>query len=162
MIYLIADTHFGHRAICKYRPQFSSPEEHDEYVIERINSVVRKAREQLWILGDVCIKNPAYDFPKLLRRLHGTLHIITGNHDYLPVYNGFHVTTALVKKYGFWLSHCPIHPQELRGFYNIHGHVHYKTVDDPRYVNVCCENVDFRPVHIDEIRKASSAGGVFP
>jgi len=29
-------------------------------------------------------------------------------------------------------------------------------------VNVCCENVDYRPVHIDEIRKASSAGVVFP
>jgi len=160
MVFFIADTHFGHRAICKYRTEFSSPQEHDEYIISRINSVVKKAKHQLWLLGDICIKNSEYDFTTLLKRLNGTLHIITGNHDYLPAYEGYHVANALTKKYKFWLSHCPIHPEELRGVPNISGHVHYKTIDDPRYLNVCCEAINYTPINLDDVRSTFKERGV--
>ena len=59
---------------------------------------------------------------------------------------------GLFKKYGFWLSHCPVHPNELRHKKNIHGHVHNKTVDDDRYINVCCDVVNYTPVELDKIR----------
>ena len=139
MVYFISDTHFGHREICKYRPMFSSTEEHDEFIIENWNKVITKARQQIWVLGDMCIRNNRYDMNKLIHRLNGTINLITGNHCHMPYYryNGSIVLrNGLVKKYGFWLSHAPIHPEELRGKYNIHGHVHDKTLDDSRYFNL--------------------------
>lgn len=150
-VFFIADTHFGHRNICKYRPQFSCSDEHDELLIENWNSKITKKNQQVWVLGDVCIKNKYYDFDALLSRLNGTLHIIPGNHCYTPAYSKFHVAQSLVAKYGFWLSHCPIHPNELRGRKNIHGHVHNQTIVDNRYINVCCENIGYSPVDLDEI-----------
>lgn len=151
-VFFISDLHFGHKAICRYRPEFVTPKEHDEYIIEKWNSVVTKAKYQVWCLGDMCIKNKLYDFAKQIKRLNGTIHVITGNHCYLPAYQGLHIASGLTKKYGFWLSHCPIHPDELRGQYNIHGHVHRKTLNDRRYINVCCENVGYTPVDLEEIR----------
>ena len=52
----------------------------------------------------------------------------------------------------FWLSHCPIHPQELRGKYNIHGHVHHNNIPDKNYFNVCIEALNGLPIKLDEIR----------
>ena len=152
MVYFIADTHFGHRNICKYRTQFSNPAEHDEHIISRWNDKIKKKRCQVWVLGDFCIKNKYYDFDEIIGRLHGTIHVITGNHCYTEAYKNIHVAQGLVKKYGFWLSHCPIHPNELRGKRNIHGHVHTETIDDDRYINVCVDVNVYSPVHIDEIR----------
>ena len=53
----------------------------------------------------------------------------------------------------FILSHCPIHPSELdyRFKYNIHGHVHVKSLSDERYINVCCEAIDYKPKTIEEL-----------
>ena len=57
-----------------------------------------------------------------------------------------------VKYKEFWLSHAPIHPEELRDRINIHGHVHYKNIDDARYFNVSCENIGFKPISLENIR----------
>lgn len=153
-VFFISDTHFGHRAICKYRPQFKTAIEHDEYVIEKWNSVVIKAKYIVWVLGDMCIKNKLYDMDRIISRLNGNINLITGNHCYLPYYkhDKIKIMNGIYKKYGFWLSHCPIHPEELRGNRNIHGHVHYKTLNDDRYINVCVENIGYKPVELDEIR----------
>ena len=59
---------------------------------------------------------------------------------------------GFVKYKEFWLSHCPIHPNELRGKVNIHGHVHNKTIIDCNYFNTSCENVDFKPISLENIR----------
>lgn len=151
-VFFIADTHFGHRNICKYRSQFSSPQEHDELLISNWNKVVIKKKYQVWVLGDMCICNDKYNFDDLIKGLNGTIRIITGNHCYLPAYKNLRIETGLVKKYGFWLSHCPIHPQELRGHKNIHGHIHDKTIDDDRYICVCPEHIDYKPIELEEIR----------
>ena len=45
-----------------------------------------------------------------------------------------------------WLTHSPIHTDELRGKINIHGHTHFHCIDDTRYENVCMENIDYTPV----------------
>jgi calcineurin-like phosphoesterase family protein len=54
------------------------------------------------------------------------------------------------------LSHCPVHPQELtykRAHYNIHGHVHENSLDDPKYINVCAEMIDYTPVEFSKLIK---------
>ena len=157
MIFFISDLHFGHRNICKYRP-FKTPAEHDEYIIQQWNSVVRKKRCHVWVLGDMCIHNKAYDMDQLISRLNGNINLITGNHCHMPYYNHnkINVMTGIYKKYGYWLSHCPIHPVELRGKRNIHGHVHNKTLPDPRYINVCVENINYTPISLDQIRSIDS------
>jgi len=153
-VFFIADPHFGHRSICKYRPEFKTPEEHDEHVISKWNSVVKKRNHFVWVLGDMCIKNPKYDMKTLINRLNGTIFLITGNHCHLPYYQHpkIQIMPGVLKKYGFWLSHAPIHPQELRGHKNIHGHVHYKTIPDNNYINVCCEVINYIPLDLDDLR----------
>ncbi len=62
---------------------------------------------------------------------------------------------SLLSYKGHWLSHAPIHPMELRGKKNIHGHCHPylmtkevygETVVDDRYINVCVEYVGYTPI----------------
>ena len=98
------------------------------------------------------IKNKDYDFTKILNSLNGTIRLITGNHDDINSYPSSILERGLVKKYGFWLSHAPIHPDELRGFKNIYGHTHKNIIPDNRYINVCCENVGYTPISLEEIK----------
>lgn len=56
----------------------------------------------------------------------------------------------MVKYKNLWLTHAPIHPDELRGKKNVHGHCHGHILNDKRYINVCVEHAD-RPIPIEEI-----------
>ena len=84
-VYLIGDTHWGHKNAIKWREQFSTPEEHDEIIFDNIMSTVTK-RDTLWLLGDCIMDNQ-----------------------------------ALIK------------------------------LDDPRYFNVSCENINYTPINYQEI-----------
>lgn len=169
-VYFISDCHFGHRGIGKYRTQFSSHEEHDEFVFENIMSTVNK-RDTLWMLGDMFFDGEVLEkYGKRIAERAGYTHLILGNHDtdntyrrnnvgkFFDIFDSVH---GLHSKYGFWISHAPIHPDELRGKVNIHGHVHFATVSheykfgkviDPNYVNVCCENVNYKPICLQDIK----------
>ena len=53
--------------------------------------------------------------------------LICGNHDLdrigmKTVSQYYDEVYSLLKYKEFWLSNCPIHPDELRGKFNIHGH----------------------------------------
>jgi calcineurin-like phosphoesterase family protein len=76
--------------------------------------------------------------------LPGKKILIRGNHDTLPTLAYLHYfdeVYGLLKYKEFWLSHAPIHPDELRNKINLHGHVHYATIPDKRYFNCCPENL---------------------
>ena len=150
-VYFISDLHFGHNRITSFRPNFgSSSEEHDEILIERINQRVNK-RDKLYILGDIAFGQRGVDSFKRLNCRH--IEAIWGNHCDIKRLAPLVDKWGAFKKYKeFWLSHCPIHPQELRGRINIHGHVHNKEIDDDRYISVCVEACDGIPMSIDEIR----------
>jgi calcineurin-like phosphoesterase family protein len=172
-VYFISDCHFGHRNIGKYRTQFSSHEEHDEFVFENIMSTVNK-RDTLWMLGDMFFDGEVLEkYGKHIAERAGYTHLILGNHDTDNIYRKknvgrmfdlFDSVHGLHSKYGYWISHAPIHPVELRGKVNIHGHVHFATVmdpfnldgegriPDPNYVNVCCENVNYKPIALQDIK----------
>ena len=81
MLRFISDLHLGHTNIIKHLDgrAFETIEEMDDYVISQWNSVVKKGDEVV-ILGDFSF----YDGKKtneILRKLHGTKHLIKGNHD---------------------------------------------------------------------------------
>lgn len=152
-IYFIADLHLGHRNILSFSSGFRGGmtiDEHDEWIVQQWNSVVR-SRDVVYVLGDVAFSREGLE---KCAKLFGNKHLIMGNHDkyHIDEYGRFfRIRPGVFKHKGFWVSHAPIHPAELRGIKNIHGHVHSKTIDDSRYINVSVEAVNGVPLCLDEI-----------
>lgn len=153
-IWLISDTHFGHSNILKYEPvlrPFKTIQQHDEELIYRWNHVV-KPDDTVWHLGDVAFGRENLE---VLDRLNGRKNLVPGNHDaygwelYLKRFNK---VLPYAKLGGAFLSHVPIHEcQFSRVVGNIHGHMHSKTVNDPRYVNVSVEQTDLAPILLEKV-----------
>ena len=161
-VFFTSDTHFGHEKLINsdfskipFR-KFDSIEEHDEYLIDTWNSIVRPS-DMVWHLGDVAFKKDAL---KLLDRCHGRKKLIMGNHDLYPIaeYQKYFAEIFGIRRayHGLVLSHVPVHTQnlEFRWKANIHGHIHNPDeydLDD-RYFNVCTDVHGFKPISLDEIR----------
>ena len=160
----IADLHLGHTNMALKRG-FTTVEEHDEYIIEKFNSVVSK-RDVTYILGDVTMEKSAPYH--LLDRLNGMKHVVLGNHDrrqdVKKLLEHVESVAGMIQYKGIMLTHCPIHPMELdyRFSRNIHGHIHDKQVmldapmapmeiPDERYICVSCERVDYTPKTLEEL-----------
>ena len=141
----------------------------NEHIVTEHNRVVEK-RDLTYILGDITMETAEYYF--YLDQMNGRKRVILGNHDSrldVPELLNYVETVSGMEKYkSIFLSHCPVHPQELqyRVSRNIHGHVHEYSVTkeiiegkrqtdagtlDPRYINVSCENVDYRPRTLEEL-----------
>lgn len=156
--YLIGDTHFGHGDISnKFRTQFLSDEHHDQTIHQNIMNCSGK-RNNLYLLGDIFFKQS--EFVKLdeYAKYFNTVRIMLGNHDHktLSKYAAQFDNVSchgIIKRWGYWLSHAPVYPQELYRGKSIHGHVHANTVEDSRYFNCSCENIDYKPIGLDEIRQ---------
>lgn len=158
---LMSDLHLGHNNICKYRTNFSSADEHHNTIFENLATNLNK-RDTLYLLGDVAFDKYWLGKIKGLKCKHKLL--VAGNHDLMK---GIHMrdlvdtyddVKALYCKRNIWFSHCPIHPQEMRGrICNIHGHLHNQLVldeeglPDKRYINVCVEHTDYKPITFEEI-----------
>lgn len=161
-VYFVSDLHLGHRAISKYRTQFSSMGEHDEAIIDAIMSVSGK-RNSLWMLGDCFFSEHHLETLRMFSDAFHNVNWVLGNHDTDNLERMNIVRAAFDENLcnrigslfgykGFWLSHAPIHPSELRGKNNIHGHTHHITVDDDRYFSVCLEQINYKPIDFEEIR----------
>lgn len=153
-----SDLHFGHKNIGGFRAphHIRSEEENRWRICEDWRKKVTK-RDIVYVLGDACFTmETVFEFESL----PGKKILVRGNHDlldtqvYLKYFDGVY---GLLKYKEFWLSHAPIHPMELRGKVNLHGHVHYATLDDKRYFNCCPENlwgkIGSSLISLDEIRK---------
>jgi calcineurin-like phosphoesterase family protein len=156
-VYFSSDLHIGHKSILKFAGDYrggNTVDEHDNWLVEQWNSIVTK-RDIVYCLGDVCMDaNKAH----YMGKLNGTKILLLGNHDQLPleVYlKYFKRVTAMEKYKGFWITHCPMHPQELFGKKNIHGHVHQNYVPDSRYINVCTETSGGVPILFEDIKNGT-------
>ncbi len=158
-VFHVGDLHFGHKNIQKFRPTvgeiaITCEEEHREAVIKLWNETVTK-RDVVWLHGDILFDESLIHH---LGRLNGNKNLILGNHDkQIKDWIYFNKVCGFENYKGTWLSHAPIHPAELRGKLNIHGHVHYATVTldngeiDKRYFNCSLENTNGRPIARSEI-----------
>lgn len=169
-VWLISDTHFTHRNIIGFtredgtplRP-FKSVEEMDEVLIDNWNSVV-KDDDVVYHLGDVVINRSALP---ILGKLNGRKKLIRGNHDifktreYLPYFEEIYGSYKLSN---YLLTHIPVHPDSIARWANgnIHGHLHANQVMrqgaptdyvDTRYTCVSVEQINYTPIHLDEIIK---------
>ena len=146
-VFIISDLHFGHENLARHRG-FENADEQDELIIKNWNSVVGK-NDMTWILGDIGMEKCTHYH--LLDRLNGRKRVILGNHDspkLVPELLRYVENVGSMVKYkGYLLTHCPIHPHEMERFnVNIHGHLHEENIDDDRYINVSCEQLNYTPM----------------
>jgi calcineurin-like phosphoesterase family protein len=152
-VYVISDPHLGHENMAVHRG-FKDAKEQDDLIVSNWNEVVKKG-DTVYVLGDITMEKANYE---ILNSLKGYKKVVLGNHDspsharkmldYVNCVSGM----INYKKIAI-LTHCPIHPSELeyRFKINIHGHVHENTIDDNRYINVSCENINYTPILLDEL-----------
>jgi len=144
-VWFISDPHLGHKNIPKYRPWVSSVEDNTNKIVNLWHTTVRK-NDMVYVLGDAAFDDQSLE---MLGNLKGRKILIKGNHDDFvstklqsQVFEEIH---GIIKYKAMWLSHAPIHPAELRGKCNAHGHVHAKSVRtwygslDKRYHNTCVD-----------------------
>jgi len=158
--YSIADLHLGHGpGILRIRPQFKTIEEHDQFVVDSINEVVNP-KDTLYILGDTVIRELGWFY---INQINCRNKIkIPGNHcgERTPIrevffksITGAHARRLPSSEIGAVFTHIPVHPSCLdRWQVNVHGHLHDQLIDDPRYLCVSCEAVNFKPINMEEIR----------
>jgi calcineurin-like phosphoesterase family protein len=177
--YVISDLHLGHEAILKYRTQFATLNDMHDTIINNWNSAVT-AQDKVYILGDVAWNKQALI---LLDNMNGKKVLIKGNHDILKLkeyVKYFEDIRGAMEYKGCILTHIPIYKSQMERYkINIHGHMHDKnimqvcivpmqtstgkfsekigtreiTINDNRYINVCCEQVNYTPVLLEDIIK---------
>lgn len=115
---------------------------------------------QVW-----CVTTP---FTNFMVRRNGKAYF-TGNcfklKDYLPYFEDI-LAYRFYPEQKIIVSHIPIHTDNLYRFkWNVHGHTHanfimnhpeefdvdQKSYPDERYINLCLEKTDFKPVEFDDI-----------
>lgn len=163
-IFLISDTHFGQESVLNFTRDdgsklrdFASLEEMHVHMAEKWNSVVGP-KDKIYHLGDVAFTK---DGLRLLHMLNGKKRLIRGNHDRFALNDyreHFEEVYGVRQLEGYWLTHVPMHPSCLMGRakLNVHGHIHARTIDDDRYFNVSVENVNYTPIHLEEIIKRTT------
>lgn len=161
-VFLTSDHHFGQESFYKpnpnyndsiMRPEFSNVTEADAEIIRRHNEVVPRTGSIVYFLGDL-----AFNGSHLTKidSMNGEWKILVmGNHDFRlpPAKLLFHFDkiAGVIHLAGknIILSHVPVHPHELRGSKNFHGHLHRHTLGDARYFNVCLEVNDYYPTELE-------------
>lgn len=138
-------------------------------MFENLATAVGK-RDTLYLLGDIAFDRYWLEKIKSIKCQHKLL--ICGNHDLehgikmRDLVEAYDDVKALYSKRNMWFSHCPIHPDEVRGRkFNIHGHTHHHLVQigyygygnyvgdtiDTRYINVCVEHTNWKPITFKEL-----------
>jgi calcineurin-like phosphoesterase family protein len=151
-VFFTADPHLGHKSIAKFRTFVKDTQHNTELFVQDWIRNIRK-NDVIYMLGDVAFDAESL---KIVAALPGRKILVKGNHDdYIntsaqaKVFEEIH---GMISYKSAWLTHCPIHPDELRARkVNVHGHVHNKSVmrkknvfwqeEDPRYVNACVDVV---------------------
>lgn len=164
-IFVTSDWHLGEEKILKHRSMFKNIEEHDNHLLDGYRSVVG-AGDTVYFLGDICSTGTSFNH---IRKLHGRKFLIMGNNDRfkaLDYLGAFDDIKGPLKYEGMWLTHQPIHEQELYSKPNIHGHTHdqYVLGDDYKvnlwYFNASPEVNAYYPINLDSITELFKIRGV--
>ena len=157
-VFLSSDWHLGHKNISLHR-NLPSNQYHDQRIFGMATPLTK--RDTLWLLGDTIFPvNDPRPYTEMFKHLRCQINLVPGNHDDIEVlialaqyYPHVHLKPGLVSYKNYWLSHCPIHPSELRDrTLNLHGHLHQEKIDDPRYVNVNPDVTNYKLVSLDDIK----------
>ncbi len=158
---ITSDLHLGHKNIHKFRKDlgYSNHDEHDRWLYDRIASSINKP-DTVYFLGDVAFNKEWLHAIGNIKCRHKKL--ILGNHDrdhhtIEELVEVFDSVDSLLSKRNCWFTHCPIHPDEIRRrHFNIHGHTHGHCIDDKRYLNVCVEHTDYKPISFEQLMEKAN------
>ena len=164
-IRVIADLHLGHSKVATMRGDFKDAEDHDKYLVEQWNATVSPS-DKVYVLGDVALNLRA--LKTYVPQLVGHKVLVAGNHDIYDIRD--YLDVGFKSVYGareltycgarLLLTHIPVHPDEFfmhgkgsaqRFDTNIHGHLHYRELDDDRYCNVSLEQLGGTPISLDDL-----------
>ena len=167
-VFFIGDLHLGHAGIHKFRTQFPSESVHRQFIMDTWSETIGK-RDAVYVMGDAAFTS---DGLQSIGQLSGKKILVRGNHDLLPTedYLGvFEEVHGMLAYKGLWLTHAPIHPTELYGRTNVHGHCHRGGPTDVHvsgstirghvvgsratYFNTCAEHLPtpYKPIRLDEM-----------
>lgn len=165
-IWIISDTHFSHANICKFTREDGSPlrpwdnvQEMDESLVENWNSVVKEG-DKVYHLGDFAMGWKK--LPELTPRLNGHKRLVRGNHDMCPTaeYMKYFEDIYGVRVFSnekIIFSHIPLREESILRhgdpWLNVHGHLHANNIDNPIYKNVSVEQINYTPIHFDELKQ---------
>ena len=158
MPHFISDLHLGSSATARKRG-FGSVEEHDDAIMDDILQRVNTKRDILYILGDIAMTNTAL---QRLREIPGRKFMVHGNHDkfqtgqYLSIFENVY---GAIRYKRIWLTHIPIHPQEMllgpKVIGNMHGHIHRDGITGNLgfpWLNACWDFVRY-PISLDDAKR---------
>lgn len=168
--WLTSDHHFGHANIIGFtdRPH-DTVEQMNVDLMARWNVMVAP-EDTVWVLGDFVFHNRKPRAEKCLKLLHGTKHLIIGNHDYkvnveAPGWASYQKRAFLTRGgKRLFLIHNPAHVgnQVFDGV--VHGHVHGPTPmagpsthrvfdqrEDAPYFDVGVDANGYYPVAMEEV-----------
>ena len=158
-IYMSSDFHLGHKVITKYRPIFATQEEHDQHILDEMSKLNK--RDILYVLGDFIFDSDKYDwYVEQIKKMPCRVKLTLGNHCSRKLYreDRFEVQLPLFTYKEFWMTHAPIHPDEIRGRKGvIHGHCHTNKVRGSYpdfkedYYNVVLDQNDFKFLNFEQI-----------
>lgn len=173
--FLYSDPHFGHGNILNFtdysgqktREFWASDREierHDQELLHWYNETVAD-EDWVYIGGDfMCGKGANVTrLRSIVSQMKGKKYFLLGNHDKLNIsaYDQlFHMKPCWIRfdDEDFVFTHVPLHPGCFGKYpVNVHGHTHTNLVKrpdgsiDPRYINVCVERTNYRPIDVEEI-----------
>ena len=165
--FVISDEHWGHKGVTEFKTKdgrdlrpWSDPHVMVKDMIEYWNDTVAP-EDVVWHLGDLAINRRFVG--EVMPLLQGRHRLVGGNHDifklhdYTPWFEDIKGVAMLRDDDGrvdIVLSHMPLHLDSITRFgANVHGHLHSNQVNDPHYLCVSVEQVDYRPIEVSEVRK---------
>ena len=167
--FFTSDSHFGHDNIirhckrpCKEHP-FQDGAQMDRALIDAWNSVVSPG-DVVYHLGDFSLR-PAAVISDLLKKLHGTKHLIVGNHDRVDEISGCRLqgwasmremAKISVDGHSVFLCHYPMRewPGMWQGTVHLYGHVHGNLQPLPGSMEVGADVWGGKPIQMAEILSA--------
>lgn len=161
MIYFISDFHFGHSNILNFeRKQFNNITEHDNYIINEYNKVIKKD-DIVYILGDLGCAGygTTRDYlQQCFLKLNGKKIIVAGNHDRYPA-SFYETLQGVVDFYNhpvylskrIVVSHEPVKVDD--DVINGHGHLHGAILNLKNYVCVSAHVINYKPLSFKTIFK---------
>lgn len=152
MVYFTSDFHLGHSRISNFRSFVRDSEHNTELLVEAWEKTIKK-QDLVFCLGDMAFDKRGLD---TIGNLKGRKILLKGNHcsetstlDQAQVFEEIH---GMLRYKKMWLTHCPIHPDEMRRCAgNLTGHIHDKDIMkktwygrkvlDKRYLNCCVDAI---------------------
>ena len=156
--WVFSDPHFEHEAsLAIFGRPFRHCHHGDGYLLEQWTRDVLD-HDTVICLGDVTMNRPTDGLVDRLRRRPGRKILVAGNHDNAHIRRlrrAFDEVTACAHLRGephLLFTHVPLDDIPA-GCVNVHGHVHRKASVDEHRINVCVEQIGYRPIPVADVRR---------